>query len=155
MALKPDVVAIYEDITFYCDTVCDRGGIATLVTAGSGVSMDGGRNVVAYDAYGSGKIPKGILMQPVVNKDLTSTWLKRGLDEAEVGTKVTLLAIGEVTTDFVYPGITVAAGDPAYVGHSGYISNARVNTGWSAVGRFVTTKDQNGFARVFVNLPTQ
>lgn len=153
MALKLDFFPVYENITHYCDTVCERGGIATLATAGSGVSLDGARNVVAYDAYGSGKKPIGILEHDVVNKDLTHNWLVGTLGEVQVGSKVTLLGVGRVTTNFVYPGITVSPGDPAYVAHSGYISNTRVNGGWSLVGMFETSKDQNGYATVFINVP--
>jgi len=153
MALKPDVVAIEEDGFNFCDTVSERGGIMTIYTAGSGVSMDGARNVVAYDAWGSGKVPVGILMSPVVSKDLTHNWLIGSLDEVQVGGKVTLLTKGTVVTNFGYPGITITPGDPAYVAHSGYISNTRTNVGWARVGTWKTSKDQNGYARLDVNLP--
>ena len=71
MALKPDRIESYTDISFFCDTVSERGGIVSHVTGGSGVSMDDANSVVRYATSQSGTKPAGLLLNDVVNIDLT------------------------------------------------------------------------------------
>ena len=59
-----------------------------------------------------------------------------------------------------YPIGTPAAGDIAYVHNNGNISNGAsiavatlVGSGNLAVGRFLSSKDEDGYAKVEVNLP--
>lgn len=151
MALKPDINAIYEDTRFFFDTTAERGGIASLVTAGSGVAKDASVNVAEYSANPSGKKPLGVLMQDVVNVDLTKYKLNFYKDQVQIGGKVTLIKKGEVTTNFVLG--TPSAGDVAYLGGSGYTQNSRLNTGFPRVGEYQTSKDSNGYITVFVDLP--
>jgi hypothetical protein len=46
---------------------------------------------------------------------------------------------------------TPAAGDVAYMGNSGTVATSGA-AGCAVVGKFETTKDADGFARVYVNL---
>ena len=158
MALKGDYdKGTMSEISFFCnDTTADRGGCMVISTVGSGVALDQSAAVATYAADPSGKAPLGILMCDVVNKDLTQTHLDWYKYEVQTGSKVEICGQGWFTTDRIYPGSTPAAGNPAYVAHSGYISPTRGTSGqWPLIGQFRSSKDENGFAKVYVNVPTQ
>jgi hypothetical protein len=154
MALKPDRDVQSQDITFFCnDTTASRGGVVCISTAGSGIAMDQANAVVTYKAVPSGGKPMGILLNDVVNLDLTRQKQNVHKDEVQSGSKVTLVTRGWVVTDQVYPGITVSAGDTAYLQHSGKLTNVSIGAVASpAVGMFTSTKDEDGYAKVFINL---
>jgi len=72
------------------------------------------------------------------------------------GSKVTLLRKGWVLTDRIYPGHTPSAGDLAYVAHSGYLGDSNVDSTpgqGNVVGRFLSTKDEDGYCKVEIGLP--
>ena len=147
MALKSDRYELQTDISFFYNAgTATRGGVVSLDTAGSGASMDQGVNLVEYAASTSGT-PVGVLLNDVVNKDLTRTHLNVYKDEVQKGGKVTVLRKGWVVTNSVTG--TPVAGDPAYLGANG---NFNV-TGTVVVGQFLTTKDADGYCKVEVNLP--
>lgn len=152
MALKgPRLDQGSHDLSFFMNAVAERGGIATISTVGSGDAMDSASQVVAYAANGSGLKPVGLLKNDVVDKDLTQTHLDYYKDEVQVGSKVTLAERGDFLTDMIVPGHVPSGGMTAYVGASGLLSV--VNYGGSAtVGYFKTKKDQDGFAKVHINL---
>lgn len=156
MALKPDFNVIADDISFFCnDTTADRGGILCISTVGSGAAMDQAGAVVTYSATSSGKAPMGILMQDVVNLDLTRQHPNWYRHEVQTGGKVWIMTQGTVVTDRVYPGTTPAAGSAAYVHHSGYVTPTRGASGDTPlVGKFLSSKDEGGFAKLSINLPT-
>lgn len=154
MALKPLRNIVADDISYFATATASRGGIATMSTVGSGEAMDDGASVVAYAANPSGLLPVGVLMNDVVNLDLTRQKINPYKDEVQVNSKVTLTTIGEVVTDMLVPGITVAVNDPAYLAHSGLFTNVDLNMNQTPiVGVFKSKKDEDGFAKVFVNLP--
>ena len=156
MALIADRHELQTDISFFMNEVASRGGIATFSTAGSGAAMDSNKALVTYVAAPSGKIAAGILLNDMVNIDQTRQHINWHKDEVQKGGKVTLLTQGWVVTDRVYPGVTPAVGETAYVHHSGYIHNAVVaghSTTNLAVGRFLSKKDEDGYAKVSVSLP--
>lgn len=165
MALRPNRTTIDEEISFFCnDTTSalnsskvERGGIMSISTAGSGGAMDQSEAVVTYAALASGAKPLGVLMQDVVNLDLTRQHINFLKDEVQTGGKVNVLMKGTVETNWIYPGQTPGVGSVAYVGHSGYFASTDVVTGWVTdariVGRFLSTKDEDGFAKIAVNLP--
>ncbi len=74
------------------------------------------------------------------------------------GGKVTILRKGYVVTNAVETGVTPAVGDVAYLSDGtsgsevGYLSNAAGSNG-KVVGRFLSAKDADGYAKVEVNLP--
>lgn len=150
MALKPDRVELLTDISFFMNTTAERGGVVSAVTSGSGVSMDDASAVVSYAAAASGAKPVGVLLNDVVNIDLTrqhTNWFK---DEVQVGSKVTVLRQGQVTTDRLVSGITPTAGTPAYVGASGLIGTSSTNA--VQIGSFLSSKDADGYAKLSVNI---
>lgn len=154
MAIKKDRTHVDSNISFFSDSTMERGGIATMKTAGSGVAMDDSSAVVEYAADPSGKAPVGILMNEVVNLDLTRQKQNIHRDEVQVNGKVTLWSKGTVVTDMIYPGETISAGDKAYLVGSGLLTASYVNDDATPlVGRFLSTKDAEGYAKVQVNLP--
>ena len=87
MALKPDRIELLTDVSFFMSTTAERGGVVSAVTAtsGVGVSMDDGNAVVAYAAVASGAKPVGVLLNDVVNLDLTRQHINWHKDETQVG----------------------------------------------------------------------
>ena len=98
--------------------------------------------------------PVGLLLNDVVNKDLTRTHLNQHKDEVQKGGKVTVLRKGYVVTSNLTG--TPAAGDPAYACHvtAGNIRpDSPGSSGVLQIGRFLSSKDEDGYAKVEVNLP--
>lgn len=150
MALKPHRIETLTDISFFMNTTAERGGIASVVTAGSGQSLDDALAVVGYVATVSGAKPIGVLLNDVVNLDLTRQHINWHKDEMQVGGKVTLLRQGQVTTNSLLPGTTPTAGTPAYVGASGLIGTSSTNA--VQIGSFLSSKDADGYAKLSVNI---
>lgn len=149
MALKPDRIEHLTDISFFMNTTAERGGVASFVTGGVGVSMDDADAVVAYAAAVSGSVPAGILLNDVVDLDLTRQHINWYKDEVQKGGKVTVLRQGVVVTDKVAG--TPSAGADAFVANSGVISTTQA-TGAVKIGQFLSSKDADGYAKVSVNL---
>jgi len=170
MALKPDRNIVDEDISFFAATGwaygSSRGGIVVptgnTATGPSGAGMDQAANQVWYGLNPTGARPIGVLMNDVVNIDLTRQTLNPYKSEAQVGDKVTVLRKGYVVTNMIYPTSTIRVGAPAYLGTSGYITpNSGVQTGtWGAanstlafeIGKFLSLPDEDGYAKVYVDL---
>jgi hypothetical protein len=159
MALKADRYELQHDISFYWGgSVADRGGIAVHgATAGSGAAMDQGENIATYQAVGTSNsgIPLGVLLQDVVNKDLTRTHINIYKNEVQVGGKVAILRKGYVVTNMI-DNVSVTAGQAAYVSPTTAGNFTNVATSGGAihkVGRFLTSKDADGYAKIEVNLP--
>ena len=150
MALKPDRVELLTDVSFFMNTTASRGGVVSVVTTGSGVSMDSASAVVGYAATVSGSKPVGILLNDVVDLDLTRQHINWYKDEMQKGGKVTVLRQGQVTTNMIVGSATPAAGDDAYVGVSGLIGTSSTNS--VKIGQFLSAKDTDGYAKVSVNL---
>jgi len=155
MSLKPDRQPLSYDISFFNnDTTATRGGVVCVSTVGSGSAMDQSAAVVTYAADPSGKSPVGVLLNDVVNLDLTRQHANFYKDEMQTGSKVTIMDKGWVVTDMIYPGTTPAAGNTAFCAHSGLLSPTRHGSGaWPAVGKFLSSKNEDGFAKVSVNCP--
>ncbi len=152
MALKPDREELTHDISFYMDEAAERGGIAVLLTAGSGggwkTVMGDTNNVVTYAATAAGKKPIGILLNDMVAAEYTGYTRRAGQrDEMPVGSKCTLLRRGWVTTNKISG--TPVGGEAAFVGPSGLITPA---SGGALIGQFLGSKDEDGYARVSVLL---
>ena len=173
MALKPDRNIVDEDISFFAATGwaygSARGGVVVptgnTVTGPSGAAMDQSVNQVWYALIpiaASGSRPLGILMNDVVNIDLTRQTLNPYKSEAQIGDKVTIARKGYVVTNLVYPTGTIRVGATAYLGVSGYISpNSGVLAGtWGAkdstlapeIGKFLSLPDEDGYVKVYVDL---
>jgi hypothetical protein len=155
MALKADRYEESTDISFfYNEGTATRGGAVVLDAAlASGAAMDQGGNKVKYGTAG---VPVGILLNDVVNKDLTRTHLNQYKDEVQKGGKVTVLTRGWVLTNMIEDSIDPAAGEIAYISASeaGDLTNvAPGSSGSLAVGRWMSQKDADGYAKLYVNLP--
>ncbi len=158
MALKPD--REYNETTditnFWTTVAAEKGGCAGVVTQGSGAAMGQNitdeANVVGYIADPSGAIAKGILIQTVAAA-LSDTRDFVNFENGEIrpSDKCTLVTKGFVVTDMIPDGITPVAGDAAYLAASGFVSSTQA-TGAPQIGRFETTKDAAGFARVTVEI---
>ena len=149
MALKPDRIETLVDLSFFMNTAETRGGVAGMVTGASGVAMDNSAAVVAYSADASGVAPVGVLLNDVVDIDLTRQHINFHKDEVSLGSKVALLRVGQVTTDDVSG--TPSAGDAAYTANSGQLSDTQA-AGTVKVGTFLSSKDADGFAKVAINI---
>jgi hypothetical protein len=148
MALKADRIEALSDISFFMNTVAERGGVVSVVTAGSGVSMDDANAVVRYAPTVSGSKPLGILLNDVVNYDLTRQHINWHKDEVQVGGKVALLRQGQVTTNMVTGSPT--AGADAYVGVSGLVGTTSTNS--VKIGQFLSSADADGYVKLSVNI---
>lgn len=156
MALKPDRQRnkYADDISFFMNEVAVRGGVAVASTVGSGAAMDQSVNLCTYAAQPSGKLPLGVLLVDMVNKDLTQTHLNPYNGEVQQGGKVLLSPQGTVHTNMVYPGLTITAPQSAWLGPSGLIQNVYVNdVATPPVGYFMSNKDEDGYVRFRYNLP--
>lgn len=173
MALKPDYRCILDDISFFVDVTTSKGELLSLNTGGSGAALGDG-NAVAYKYLQGGTglghasiatgipdnlVPLGISFTDVVSYDLTKQPINWHKDEVNVGSKVRILRVGWCTTDRVYPGLTVTAGQPAFAGVSGYVSNVQTviygtnGANVQRIGQFLSKPDANGFVKLAVNLP--
>ncbi len=152
MALKGD--RNYNDgvdISFLMNTTGERGGIVIGVTAGSGAAMDDDSAVVAYPTgqAPSGTQPAGLLLNDVVNKNLTREHINKQKDEMQVGSKVAILRRGTVLTNYVSGSPTAFA--KAYYNSLGQLTSTDPGSG-TPVGRFLSTKDADGYAKVEINI---
>jgi hypothetical protein len=159
MALKTDRSTLQTDISFFMNEAATRGGVVSLSTGGSGAAMDQGAALVTYKADPSGAVPVGLLVNDMVNIDLTRQHLNFHKDEVQKGGKVTLLTKGWVVTNSL-EGAAPTAGAPAYLAHSGLLAVSDVSTddtdadgSTRLVGRFLSSVDQDGYAKVFIDLP--
>ena len=157
MALKGDRYELQTDVSFFMNEVAERGGVVVLNGTPSGVAMDSAANVVTYAANPSGTVPMGILMNDMVNLDLTRQHINWHKDEVQKGGKVTVLRKGYVLTNKISGTGTPVAGNYAYVADSGLISTSTraiaLDAGAQPIGRFMTAKDADGYAKVEINLP--
>ena len=154
MALKADRYEESTDISFFYNAgTATRGGVVLLNAANaSGAAMDQGANLVEYAAATTGTVPVGILLNDVVNKDLTRTHLNQYKDEVQKGGKVTVLTRGWIVTNNL-DAVTIAPGEVAYASATaGNLTN--VSTAGQAVGRFMSAQVADGYAKVYVNLPS-
>lgn len=154
MALKPDRIESHTDISYFMNEVAERGIVVVhdTTTSGLGASMDDADNVVKKPdvANGSGEQPAGILLNDVVNLDLTRQHINWHKDEVQIGGKVTLLRQGQVTTNQLKSGDTPAPGDKAYFTTDGELSTTSTNS--TQVGRFLSSVDGDGYVKVDVNI---
>jgi hypothetical protein len=156
MALKGDRFEGVTDVSFFNnDEDKAKGGIACLVTGGSGVALDQSKALVSYAASASGNIPVGLLLNDMVNIDQTRQHINFHKNEVQKGGKCTLLTQGWVLTSMVTG--TPTAGAPAYLGANGNVTPTQSATGGNAanppVGRFLSSKDEDDYVKLEVHLP--
>jgi hypothetical protein len=182
MALKPDRNELDVDISYFWATGIgygsERGGwvSATGSTAASGAGMDQAVNQVWYGLNTTGVRPLGVLLNDVVNVDLTRQILNPYKSEVQVGDKITLLKKGYVVTNRIVTTIgpttvAVTVGAPAYTGPSGFITTVASGTlhvlqnndaltksmlnspsGSYVIGKFLSAADEDGYAKIYIDL---
>ena len=158
MALKADRHVETTDISFFYNAgTATRGGIAIYdlsQNTASGAALDQGANLVKYATPASTDVPVGILLNDVVNKDLTRTHLNEHKDEVQKGGKVTIMTRGTVVPNMITgtptPGAVAYASTTGTLGTSTTVDAASGNL---AVGRWMSRKDADGYAKVSINLP--
>jgi hypothetical protein len=150
MALKGDRNELDTEVTYFMNETASRGAVVSVSTQGSGSAMDSASSVATVAAEASGSLPLGVLLNDVVNIDQTRQHLNWHKDEVQQGGKVTILTKGFVVTDQISG--TPTAGQVAYVADSGKISGSQDGTA-PAIGRFLSKKDADGYAKVSINLP--
>jgi len=140
-------------VDYFMNEVAERGGFVCLSTAGSGMAIDSANAVVTYAASPSGSYVVGMLACDMVNNDLTRVHENWHKNEMQINGKCEIWTKGFAVTDKVYPGVTIVAGDKAFLAHSGLLHRVDVIGGNLLVGRFDSIKDEDGFAKVSFNLP--
>ena len=150
MALKPDRNELNVDISFFHATGIAYGG-------------ERGGWVTATGNSATGLRPLGVLLNDVVNIDLTRQSINPFKSEVQVGDKVALLTKGFVLTNRVVtamggtPAVAVTVGAPAYTGPSGYITSVATGaiataTGSHVIGKFLSLADEDGYYKVQIDL---
>jgi hypothetical protein len=151
MALRPDRNEHLTDLSFFMNETAERGIIVVHSTGGSGAAMDDSNaKVIAPATTVSGKNPAGLLLNDVVNLDLTRQHINFHKDEVQQGNKVLLLRRGTVVTDQISGTPTVGA--KAYFVVGGTISASNQDSLSTQVGRFLSIKDADGYAKVEINI---
>ena len=147
MALRPDRNEHLTDLSFFMNETAERGVIVTAATQGSGAAMDDSPAAVQV-ANATNEKPVGLLLNDVVNLDLTRQHINFAKDEVQQGGKVLLLRVGTVTTDQISGSITMGAA-------AHFMRDGTVATGSTAsiqIGRFLSKKDADGYAKVAINI---
>lgn len=152
MALKGDRHLVIDDISFFMDQVAEKGGVVCFKTDGSGAALDQSTAEVEYAADSSGAVPVGLLLNDMVDVDLTKYTLNPYKEEMQKGSKVTLLREGWVVTNMIPTGVSPTGSQDAYVADSGMVTN--VSTGGAPkCGEWLSAKDADGYAKLYVKLP--
>ena len=149
MALKGDRNVLETDISFFINVTAEKGQLLCVSTQGSGAAMDNS-SALATTATGT-NVPLGVILNDVVDIDQTRQHINWHKDEVQKGGKCTILTKGTVVTDQVTG--TPAAGTVAYLNANGTVGAQTLSSTSLAVGRFLSTKDADGYAKVAINLP--
>jgi len=154
MALKGDRQIDATEIGYFVNEVAERGSVVVISTAGSGVALENTKNVATVAASPSGQKPLGILLNDFVSIDRTRFPINWHKDQSASGDKASILTKGWVVTNKLLG--TVTAGQVAYLAESGNLRGAgtpAVNESLQpTIGRFRSDKDENGYAKVYVDL---
>lgn len=168
MALKPDRnIGQGVEISYFMNHTCERGGIVTHESSGSGAAMDQSNAVViGSGGAASGTTPAGLLLNDMVNKDLTTTHLNQHKDEVQLGGKVSVLRRGTIVTNVIDTAVNPTAGNAAYYKNQTFgdttnqwvLSTTNPNDlgddlNPNRVGTFLSSEDEDGYVKVEINLP--
>ena len=156
MALKPDRNEHLTDLSFFMNETGERGKIVMfdIAQAGSGAAMDSSNQRVQEP---TGTVPAdfqkpaGLLLNDVVNLDLTRQHINFAKDEVQLGSKVLLLKRGFVVTNAI-SGTPIAnqIGSGLYVTADGFMGPG--DNGSMRVGRLLSLKDEDGYAKVEIDV---
>ena len=164
MALKPDrKYSEGVEISTFMNTVVERGCMTVYDSSGSGAAMDDASAVVRpTGTTGSGTFPAGLLLNDMVNLDLTRQHINWHKDEVQLGGKVTLLRHGTATTNVIDTTAEPSGGQPVYYTSQtfGGVLSVLVFTNTDnpsslqafTVGQWLSQKDADGYARLEMNI---
>lgn len=154
MALKSNRVEHLTDISYFMNEVSERGVVVIHKTDSSGVgaAMDDANATVALPTgVGSGQLPAGLLLNDMVNIDLTRQQYNAHRDEMQVGGKCTLLRRGVVTTNMT-SGTFTSVGEDLHFVNNGLLVAAGSSDVSPKVGRVLSLPDADGFVKVEINI---
>ena len=154
MALKADRNELDVDISFFMNETAEKGQLVAYSTAGSGAAMDQAGALATVAAADGSVIPIGVLLNDVVDIDLTRQHINWHKDEVQKGGKVSILKKGYVVTDQVVG--TPTAGKLAFMdaaSNTGKFTSVSTAGKRYIVGRFMSKVDSDGYIKVEVNLP--
>ncbi len=153
MALKPHrKPGQGTDISFFMNEIAERGRIVTFDTnsvSGVGAGLDDANALVQVPTTTGDGIAAGLLVNDVVNLDLTRQHLNQHQDEVQVNSKVTVASRGEYLTNVLVAGDNPVAGSIAYFGVSGQLTTTR---GSAPVGRFLSSRDEDEYVKVDIEI---
>ena len=149
MALRPDRNEVVTDISFFMNETAERGLIVAASTQGSGAAMDDSTAAVKVVSAAADE-PVGLLLNDVVDLDLTRQHINYGKDEVQKGGKVAILRVGTVVTDQISGSITL--GEEAFFSADGKLTSQTAFSGSTQVGRWLSKKGADGFAKVAINI---
>ena len=151
MALRPDRNELQTDLSFFMNEVAERGIVVVHSTQGSGAAMDDSAAVVAIPGAGDlAKHPAGLLLNDVVDLALTRQHINFAKDEMQKGGKCLLLRRGFVVTNMITGAITL--GEQAYFSTDGKLTSSSAYSGSTVVGRWLSKKDADGYAKIDINI---
>jgi len=157
MALRESRRVSATTIDYVVTAAAERGG---LLTSASG-------NIASYNTSitPSSVVPVGILLEDIEAQNYLTHPQRYQRNVSDLGSPVGIMTEGEVVTDFIDPYAVphVHAGKAAYLTHSGMLTtydyapgvaghNADIGPSGLKVGRFMSTVDSAGFAKVQINL---
>lgn len=164
MAMGESRQVLATDMNWTVAAAAERGGI---LCAASGLAAAYNTNISSPASGLPFKVvPIGMLLEDVesLNPMLQPQYYQRNV--SDLGSKVGIATMGEFVTDFIdgYAKPHIDAGDAAYLTHSGLLtirelapgvvsSNPEQGTSGIVVGRFLSSVDSNGFARVLISIP--
>jgi hypothetical protein len=96
-------------------------------------------------------------MNEFVNLDLTRVSVNWHKDQAQIGSKATIMTKGWAVTNKLLSGQTPTAGDVAVLSSSGLVAVKAAPTSYNSVanpevGRFRSKVDESGYVRLYVDL---
>ena len=166
MALGESRQVLATTIDFVVNAAAERGGIMCAQSgsiASYNTAIGGG---VGITGIPSGIVPVGVLLQDIESMQYSKhpQYLQR--DVSDIGSKVSLMTVGECYTDFLDPYAVphIQAGKVAYLTNSGMVttrdfapgevgaSSALGGGSGIVVGRFMSNADSNGYAKLWVNI---
>lgn len=152
MALKPTRITVPggDSVAYFMNEVAERGGVVIWDTSVTGLGNLDDPNAVVSVPTGTNGVPVGVLMNDVVNLDLTRTHLNAHKDEVQVNGKVTVLKQGTVHTNRLKSGDTPVPGNNAYYTTDGEFTSSVTTS--PVVGKFTSTVDADGYVVVDVRL---
>ena len=149
MALRPTRNEFLTDLSFFMNETSERGVMCVASTQGSGAAMDQSEAAVKV-ASAVGDKPVGLLLNDVVDLGLTRQHINYDQDEMQKGGKVLLLRAGFVVTDQISGAITL--GDAAHFVDDGRFCSAAASSHSAQVGRWLSKKDSDGYAKLQINI---